>query len=171
MNTLAIDPGLRHTAWSLYVDGGMEDARLVTNPNLKDRGPQAWRDMADEVLAAIPLGPGDVDAVVVEVPQVYGLGRGKGDPSDLIELTGVVGAIVGRTFAKKYIGYAPREWKGQVPKAIHNTRVLAKLLPFEKGNIKPVAASLMHNVIDAIGIGMFYVLRTGERQANANTTP
>lgn len=54
----------------------------------------------------------------------------------------------------------PQRWKGQLPKKRCNEIVEGKLSPTEKrflNDIKPKSAQ--HNVLDAIGIGLFAVGR------------
>ncbi len=131
-------------------------AALVPNLN-KGRGPEAWRDAACAVIEA--CGVEVVSELVLEVPQVYRQGLQKGDPADLIELAGVDGALAALITAGKTTGYLPQRWKGQVPKEIHHKRILAKLSETEKAAIEPTPASLLHNVYDAIGIGLFHLGR------------
>lgn len=102
---------------------------------------------------------GRADELVLEVPQVYHQRFQKGDQSDLIEVAGVAGALSSVLAADRHYGYLPRQWKGQVPKEIHNARVLSKLSGSETANIQPCAASLRHNVLDGIGLGLFHLKR------------
>lgn len=53
----------------------------------------------------------------------------------------------------------PPDWKGTVPKDICNTRVLSLLSPGERKRIPSLPEKKLHNVIDAVGIGMFFTRR------------
>jgi hypothetical protein len=158
---LAVDPGLRGCGAALFFDGALTFAHYVRNPNREDRGPAAWRDMAEAVrlFAQGRL----IDALVLEVPQVYT--RGKGDPGDLVELAGVDGAILGRLMPVQQYGYKPREWKGSVPKDIHHARVRKTLTEAERQILENSApASLRHNVLDAIALGKWWLAQQAKAQ-------
>lgn len=93
---------------------------------------------------------------VVEKPQVYR--KSPGDRNDLIDLAVAAGMLGGRFKNRKYV--LPREWKGNVPKEIMNDRVLTKLTEDEKSKIEyPKRKSLSHNVLDAVGIGLWALKR------------
>lgn len=98
---------------------------------------------------------------VIEKPMVYPLGtRGAGDdPNDLIEVALTVGAVM--SVAESTITAYPRDWKGTVPKEIHNKRVLAALTDKDKALIERVPSGLRHNVIDAIGLGLWTLSTEG----------
>lgn len=62
--------------------------------------------------------------------------------------------------------FLPIEWKGATPKSIHHERVWARLADRERMvvndafsrrgmNGKPLPASKRHNVLDAVGLGLF----------------
>lgn len=164
---ISLDPGLRHCGLAIWHGTALVWAGLVKGPK-EGRGPQAWATMSDAVHTAVhtaKLPDFYVGGCVVEYPQVYA--RGPGDPADLIELAGVVGAVVANLSESppcEITGYLPREWKGQVPKEIQNARTLAKLGPGEKAAMVPCAASLVHNVWDAIGIGLAHLQKLGHRR-------
>lgn len=105
--------------------------------------------------------------IVIEEPRIYPGGRTR-DPNALIKVAIDVGrwlghldAVVPATAPRTLV--APREWKGQVPKEIHNARTLAKLLEYERlvldRVLSPLAPSKRHNVIDAVGLGLWAVGR------------
>ena len=68
--------------------------------------------------------------------------------NDLIATAIRLGRLVeaSRPVQVRYV--TPSQWKGQVPKDIHNARVLAKLSPDERA----LAEGLDHNGIDALGL-------------------
>ena len=79
-----------------------------------------------------------------------------------LALAGLVAASAGLIVGALNVGAAtfvkPHQWKGTVPKNVHNARVLAALDTgsgrevFERVRAS-VPSSLLHNVIDAIGLG------------------
>lgn len=160
MLTLAIDPGLRECGLAWYRDQTLVRCGLAVNPDRHGRGLAAWRSMA-QACFALWRPRGTLDDLVVELPQVYGSGRGKGDPNDLLQLTGVLGAIGGYLRAQHYHEFTPRAWKGQVPKAVHHDRVVnvwlseSELAALRLG-CEDVKSDLKHNVLDAVGLGLHW---------------
>jgi hypothetical protein len=158
---VAVDPGLHNCGVSIWSnDGQLLEARLVKN-TVEMSGPLNAQPMARAVAAEVPLCDCDL---VIEVPQVYPFGQGKGNPNDLIDLAAVAGACMGLAGgAVSY--YLPRQWKGQVPKDISHARAMAQLGDVEKTNIKLCRpAGLMHNVYDAVALGLFHVKKIGRRK-------
>ena len=156
MFTLSIDPGLRGCGVSLFNKKQLIKAVYVKSTEQVKRGPEAWLAMAQAILDSLPGVK--VTHLVVEVPQVYNQAYWKGDPADLIELAGVDGAITVAVGATNNYGFLPREWKGQVPKDIHNKRVEAKLSVEELATIESTA-TVRHNVVDAVGLGLWFLGR------------
>jgi hypothetical protein len=60
---------------------------------------------------------------------------------------------------------APRTWKGNIPKAIHNERVLGALTAAERATLpkRPRAKDFDHNMIDAVGIALWQLRKDGQR--------
>ena len=58
---------------------------------------------------------------------------------------------------------SPAAWKGQVPKKIHHPRILRSLSEVEREIVLDVLdllpASTRHNVLDAVGIGLWALKR------------
>jgi Holliday junction resolvasome RuvABC endonuclease subunit len=161
---IAIDPGLRHCGVACFKDGKLAGASLVLSPCTEERGPVAWRAMADAVHTFYPCR-GHV--LVIEGQKVYPGALAVGDPADLLELAGVCGAIV-QTDLVNVHRYFPYEWKGQVPKAkkggkyIIEERVRRVLDIGEMPKVPwAMPDSKRHNVIDAIGIGLKMLGRFG----------
>lgn len=161
---LALDPGLRVSGVSVWHDGRLKWAGLVRGADT-GRGAPAWREMANSVgyqmravLSWVNTG-WHLDKVAVELMQSYDAKHQAGDQNDLIELAGVAGAVVGLFADASAVSYTPREHKGQVPKEVHNARVQKKLTPEERAAVEECAPSLMHNVWDAVGIGLFQLGR------------
>lgn len=138
---LAIDPCKDPGSGRLGVARFDEDGELVYVNNIIDRHP--------------------CDVVVVELPQVYLHGRMVGDPDDLIGMAFTAGRIVSLISCGEVVTVKPAEWKGQVPKDIHNARTMAKLNEYEREVLEHsgVPKHLKHNLIDAIGLGLWYLKR------------
>ena len=125
---LAIDPG-EHTGWAAF----------------------------DTTLIACGLGDPPVSkarCLVIELPQVYP--SHPVPPNDLVTLAFLAGRYVG---AREAFAVFPRQWKGNLPKGACAARVRAKLSPEERAVVDECACKVpekqMHNVMDAVGIGLF----------------
>jgi hypothetical protein len=154
---LACDFGIRHTAYAVFLDRRLNSAGLVKSPNQKPvpEPLDDWLAMARAVTDFLSLGT--FGEVVIERFQVYP--HSKGDPNDLLTLSGVAGAVVGHYRGSKVTSYLPRQWKGQVPKHVTESRVTRALAVEEKASVTWPAKSLCHNVYDAIGIGLHHLGR------------
>ena len=124
---LSIDPGL-HTGWALF----------------------------DTTLLACGTGDpptGYAKRLVIEVPEIYP--RQPVPPNDLIALAFMAGRYVGRHENAHFV--LPKRWKGNMPKEVCAARIEAALTSEEKRILAACGASKgqMHNVIDAIGIGLY----------------
>ena len=155
---IAIDPGLRGCGVAafnhLVPDKRLVYATWVQNPIVIGRGPHVWRPMADAVFKELKHLPAPyLSKVCVEMPKVYP-GMPKTDINDLLDLAGVLGAIVSHPWALGVVEwFYPQDWKGQVPKATMNARVKERLTAEERQAIFSVGAK-DHNTLDAIGIGL-----------------
>lgn len=134
----AIDPGKHASAVAEFHDGTLRRVfygRMIT---------YFW---APEV------------AVVVELPQVYTRGSSKGDPNDLVDLAFSAGRLVGNATNLRTV--RPREWKGQLPKNVHHARVRKALSAAELAVLDAcnVPVSKRHNVLDAVGLGLWALRR------------
>lgn len=147
--TLAIDPG-KDTGWA-----SGEDAQL-TGCGLFD---------PDQSLLLIPA---TITQIIVELPCWQ-----KGDKPERINDLYITAFRAGlscarfRTGEQKLRIVRPREWKGSVPKDVHNERVLRALTAEERAIVfaacdaggKKVSVSKLNNVIDAVGLFLFQVGR------------
>lgn len=160
---LAIDPG-ENTGWALF------DWHATLSPfNLIACG-----------IGHPPFGV--AQKVFIEMPQFYP--RGHKRPNDLIKLAFTAGRLVGASGVVEMGGpssgfptgngyeviyFLPHEWKGNLPKETCNNRARMRLQPDELavlGACENViltygggGKSVLHNVLDAIGIGLFAVGR------------
>ena len=153
---LVADPGVRACGVSIWVDGTLTLACLVSNPVTKGGGPEAWIAMARAVQSIYPLG---LDTLVVELQQKD---HRAFFADDLFDVAGVTGALVGAydTGAKRFVGYKPRTWS-RVPKALRHTRLQ------EPGVLSKEEWSQVetknHNVLDAICLGLYHLKETRQR--------
>jgi hypothetical protein len=95
----------------------------------------------------------NISKVLIERPHP---GRGKASLEDLITLAIRAGEWGGRCpVTPRYI--TPSQWKGSIPKERCNEIVLEKLTADELFivNATKVAKSKKHNMLDAVGIGLF----------------
>lgn len=151
---LSIDPGLRGCGVAFWKNSTLEKASYVKNPSPAD-GPAAWTVMAFAVSSEFRQAY-DAD-VAVEIPRVYP-GVRENDPNDLLQLAGVVGAIVGHIYPLSVRHYYPADWKGQVPKAVMTSRIVERVTQEEHSRVNSVGR-LDHNTWDAVGIGLFHLGR------------
>jgi len=153
---LAVDPGI-NTGWARVRDGRLSSCGLV-----RAATPRALRQMVEE--------RSPFDRLVVEKPQVYRSRKSRGDPNDLIDVAVFAGCVLGAAdaaeerFAHELV--VPRDWKGTIDKDVMIRRVLAWLREDERGVFERAGApaSLAHNVVDAVGLGIWYARRLGERE-------
>ena len=97
----------------------------------------------------------DLTELVIELPKVYPGPQQKGDPDDIVKLATLCGAIAGRAPDGVRLRLPrPRDWKGNVPKAIMLARIEAKLHPAERA-IFDGAKGKRDAILDAIGIGLW----------------
>ena len=101
----------------------------------------------------------NLETLVIEDPRIYPVSKARAN--DLMKLAKSVGAIVAKVDAKFTKLVTPATWKGSVPKRIHQKRILRALTAEEKTilNKCPCPKSLLHNTIDAVGIGLWYLRR------------
>ncbi len=137
---LSIDPGI-DTAWAQWKDGRLWACKLSGNFDL------TW-----------------VSSAIIECPQVYP-GTPQKQANDLITLAVMVGRYQEQFLARKIpvTLILPHKWKGTIPKDVHNNRVLSRLDPKERElyqtSVLGVPSSKRHNVVDAIGLGLYALKR------------
>jgi len=153
---IAVDPGIRVLGVAIGDDSGrIEWAALVKSPApLTVRRGAAVSAMAWE-LARVLQGR-TWEASAVEWPKQYdgaGSFADRQDISALSALAGGAGVIVASRALAFEFTPEPFEWKGQVPKDVHNQRTMARLTLADRERIEwPARKDLAHNVIDAVGL-------------------
>lgn len=157
---LAADPGLRACGVSIWVDGILTLAVLVSNPLDTGSGPKVWLEMARAVQAIYPLG---LDTLVVELQQKDNRAF---NPESMFELAGVTGALVGAYDgrAKQFVGYKPRTWS-RLPKDIRHARLKEQnvLSKEEWERVEQCPKTLEHNLLDSICLGLYHLKETRQR--------
>lgn len=157
---VAIDPG-NCTGVAFFLDG-----KLVRAYDAKPDGkldfpvPFGWGG-----------GIGSRDSLgVIELPKFYGQERYDGDPrkatataNSLIREAVTLGRWVERLAIAgiPYETVEPSTWKGQVSKEGMNNRTMRALALDEVVHVPVIARSRLHNVLDAIGVGLWYLKRIG----------
>ncbi|MBW2672103.1 MAG: hypothetical protein JRD89_01640 [Deltaproteobacteria bacterium] len=157
---LSIDPGVHKTAWALWGKDGLQEAGYHGTDAVGRFFPEYGTHLF----------------VTVEVPQIYK--HSKGDPQDLINLAFAAGQASGNRAIFKV---DPKKWKGQAPKTkkledylIHKWNLRA-LEDAEQGvylqALSGIAASLRHNIADAVGIGLWKLQRGHYARGLQNAKP
>lgn len=169
MKILAVDPGVRHLGVALGdISGRVEWAALIRSPEQTARGGLAVSAIAWELARA--LQGRTWDASVVEWPTQYEGNSAYADRKDISLLSAVAGGVgvIASSRALRYeLTPEPQGWKGQVPKEIHNRRVMDRLTLADRERIVWPAQSLRHNVIDAVGLLLWAGEEIGRRERQA----
>jgi hypothetical protein len=101
--------------------------------------------------------------LVIEQPRAYPIGKSRARPNDIIQLALTAGQISEHYRPVTWI--PPHAWKGQVPDEILYDRIRKRLDKREADLLdlvlKGIAKGYHHNVLDAIGIGLFHLGRAG----------
>lgn len=138
---VTIDPGAQ-TGWAIWspagalVDCGLGDPR------------KSSKHIAD-----------DIDTVWIESQVIYP--RSRVPPNDIVKLAQDAGRWFGvyATLGAAVNWVEPARWKGQLPKRVHHPRIMAALTSHERQIVAEgccaLAESLRHNVLDAVGLGLW----------------
>lgn len=160
---IAIDPGKRVCGVSVW---GCEPRRtiLLYACSIRPQGglsslPAQVEDLLMEYLEGFEDAP---PKFIFEVPQYYmkkrATFRGVDALFDVLDCFHKHGIPV-----KDYV--YPNQWKGNVPKKIHQRRIARALTTTELGNTDPAGT---HDMWDAIGIGLYATGRTSRAGIPAN---
>lgn len=165
---LAIDPSIRSCGIAIFernllVYADVLRSMAVIQPMTSIQEICKLAQEAWEKNVGVSYSP---EILVIERPEIYR--ASKGNPNDLMPICIMLGMMWERFGPKATMFPLPKEWKGQVPKEVHNTRILNKLDKREtmtvKDNLMRVPATLQHNAVDAIGLGLFALNRLGRRE-------
>ena len=146
---IAIDPGVQALGWATFERGKLARCGLLQAATAIG--------MAETVRDEWGRTKGVGMQLIIEKPQVYRQRHWKGDPNDLIDVAMVVGAAVVAFPGAERRVITPHTWKGNRPKAVCNAHTLRLLSVPERHIVNQchIRKSLMHNVLDAIGIGLW----------------
>lgn len=139
---IAVDPG------NMAGVAVFKDARLVNVELVVEAVQRCW----------VWKGPFGLP-VVVEVPEKYEGSRI--DTARLMTLTFTAGYIASSMRPEQVFKVLPKDWKGQRPKHVDNKHTM-RLLSDQECHILEAAripAGQRHNVVDAIGIGLWALSR------------
>lgn len=152
MILVAIDPALRTSGVAIFDNGILVSAYYVVNPAKGARDAHAWAQGGQAIYNS--LRPWIIDELVIEVMQAYPGGRG-GNPNDLLQVSGVAGAVASLLGNIPKYSVLPRIWKKQLPKNVCHERLRKVLSKEEILAITPGTQKLQENTWDAIGIGLW----------------
>lgn len=147
---VAIDPGLVCTGVAVFRDGSLYEAHAVRGLGPEYLLENRLDDMITRVLYRVDESE-EAD-LVCEWPQIYKGSRE--DPNGLLPLAAIVGGVLAFAWASTAL-YKPREWKGSVPKKIHQPRILDALKDHERGILEEIPKTYRHNAVDAVGLGLW----------------
>lgn len=151
MQLLAIDPG-GCAGWALYETTPLRSEQHKAT--LKACG--IWEKEYSDYSKDRPRP----DRVIVEVPQIWPNTPNK---QDIITLAYRLGRYVQWIGCDDITEVYPVTWKGDLSKAVHQPRIWDKLRPDEQEVLraagKGMAPSKRHNMIDAVGLGLYGVGR------------
>jgi hypothetical protein len=124
-----------------------------------------WAYWREGKLVSCGKGKGLVGAqwCACELPRIYPMGKSKARPNDLIKLAVGAGRLTASWPEEQLIWLPPHEWKGQVPDHILYDRIrealsLEELDRLNEG-LSPYAKGKHHNILDAVGIGLYALKR------------
>lgn len=156
MTFLTCDPGKHDCAYALFSGGVLKQA-MFSPPAQFARGDY--------------MSMSNVDMAFIELPQVYAAAAQKGDQNDLIAVAFSAGKVVMALGYKSIpcLTLAPREWKGSILADIMLERISDRLEPSEREAVAQakdvfrIPGGKMHNVLDAVGIGLHLVNRLNRK--------
>ena len=160
MGLIAIDPGVHSMGIAVFgANKELLEAWNETVPGYFDPGScpvQGWAELPLRLINRLQR-PASLDRIVGERQVVYPGAKGmKTNANDLLDLAMCSGAFYGALCVEMRANLTlvePAEWKAQVPKDITRERIENLLMGKELNVIKK--GGEMHNVYDAIGIGLF----------------
>jgi len=152
---LAIDPGIRSCGWALFGP----DKRLLRCGLVQTKSTN--RHLGDDAATmAAAIGFGSPHVILEEM--VLRPEDPKSQAEDLLRVQLVGGIVAGRCGGRVTTVH-PMRWKGAVPKRIHQSRIRDELSEAERAVLEAgtakVRGALKHNVLDAVGIGLWGVGR------------
>ena len=154
---LCIDPGLRGLGIAAFDGDKLRVAAYLKNP-VEGRGYAAHRALADVAWKFCDTTP---ERVLIEFPRIYP-GMPDKDLNDLLDVAGVGAACAAMFTSSEVESIFPSEWKGNVKKAVMTERIMDKLDPHELARVTG-PKFLIHNALDAAGIGLWRLGRLNKK--------
>jgi len=169
VNVLAVDPGLNRSGVATFRDGVLIRAGAPSFSGI-DKAPLPARIAAMGLRIALSA-PRGIYTLAMEWPQVYAVGKSKGDPNDLLPLAGICADVAARLNAPVVVMYSPREWAGNTKKSetVKGAKTSMRAKRIESRLTGPElevwAGVKYHDTVDAIGIGLKALGRFERRRA------
>ncbi len=158
---ICVDPGLRGCGVALFRAGNLVRASYVTNPVTSGGGYGAHKAMGLAVSRS--YGYVGISRIIIEHPRIYPAAQQKGDLNDLLDVTGVGSSVAACYPTVESETLYPYDWKGNVEKKVMTERISRSITNEEREGIEKCYAKLMHNTLDAIGIGLYKLGRVNKR--------
>lgn len=156
-----LDPGVHGHGVAVFAEGVLAWAGYVSG---EGGSPHPLLETIQPIIVVADWG--EMIDLVIEEPQVYDTPKQKGRQRDIIRLAFVAGAVAGALTALGRVSnlqtVQPAQWKGNLPKSVVMERVIAELAEEEQQVIECPSSGVLHNVYDAIGIGLHELRRIGK---------
>lgn len=164
---VAIDPSINfcgyaiyvnNIKWVLYSKGLIKPDKSITDEVEKASNIyEKCKKLIDDISLIDGYRIGECSIVlVVENPAHWKVGgyvaRESGNIQKLILLVGKLSTLINNT-----VLVHPHEWKGQCPKPVTRARMVRRLERFGADKLANYVSICNHNVLDAIGIGYWYI--------------
>lgn len=152
---LSIDPSINACGMAVHTYMGKLIEYKLLRPSSKSADHlEKSRDIYNKV--KVLLNTYMHTQLIIECPQYWGAaGYLARESGALFKLTFLCGMLF--SLSDDVVVVTPNDWKGQLPKHVVNNR-LCKIYP----NIN--IANTDHNIVDAIGIGHFYLTKYKEKK-------
>lgn len=152
---ISIDPGFRYFGYSIFSENKIIYADLS---KVESDQWEAWEGqppLFTHLKDIVESQTWSQRKAVIEFPQVY---QETPNPNDIVKLASACGAYTAilQSLGFEVIWVKPKEWKGTVPKDVMLKRILAKI---EESEYPCIMKPKDHNVIDAIGVGLWRLNR------------
>lgn len=163
--TITFDPGKRSAAWAVF------DGPVLVRCGMERWGDNVFPLSLEELFRASRTW--EPMRVLIEYQQIYAHGRARTrNAADILSVTLTAGriaqAIGPHAGAPRFV--LPHEWKGSVRADVMLGRIVAILSSSERDilHATQVPRTLLHNVVDAIGLGLWSVGRLGRNAKREN---